>query len=155
MDLRTDLAFAELLAGSYRRLTGRPLLPADLPAHAAARWLYEEAPFGLLAHNTAADPVFVYGNRRAQALFEYDWHELTALPSRLSAAAPQRDERERFLQRVRRDGYVDDYRGERITKHQRHFWIAGATVWQLRDADGALHGQAAMIPAVEPGGCSR
>ncbi|HYG43065.1 MAG TPA: MEKHLA domain-containing protein [Bordetella sp.] len=149
MDLRNDPAFAQLLADSYLRLVGQPLIPAGLPPESAAHWLYHDAPFGLLAHDTAPDPVFIYGNRRAQALFEYDWTELTALPSRLSAAAPQQGERERFLQRVTRDGYVSDYRGERITRHQRHFWIADATVWQLRDAHGAVRGQAAMIPKTE------
>ena len=52
-----------------------------MSASDGAAWLYEAAPFGILAHDTAADPVFVYGNRRAQAIFEYDWDELTALPS--------------------------------------------------------------------------
>ena len=149
MDLRNDPAFAQLLADSYLRLVGKPLLPASVPAHAAAHWLYHDAPFGLLAHNTEPDPVFVYGNQRAQTLFGYNWQELTALPSRLSAAAPQRGEREQFLQRVARDGYVSDYRGERITKHRRYFWITGATVWQLRDAQGSVRGQAAMIPEIE------
>jgi hypothetical protein len=30
------------------------------------RWLYEEAPYCVLAHNTDPDPVFVYANKTAQ-----------------------------------------------------------------------------------------
>lgn len=138
--------FFDLLAGSYHRLVGRPLVPADLPGGEGARWLYETAPFGLLAHNTEADPIFVYGNKAVQQRFGYSWEELTALPSRLSAEAPERQERESFLRQVARDGYVDNYRGMRVTKSGERFWIEGVTVWQLIDEKGNLHGQAAMLP---------
>ena len=146
MDLRYDPGFFNLLAGSYHRLTGNALAPAAIPPHEGARYLYDQAPFGLLAHNTADDPVFVYGNKTAQRLFGYDWSELTQLPSRLSAEAPDRAERQRFLERVGRNGFVADYSGIRITKSGRKFRIAGACVWQLIDADGHLHGQAALLP---------
>jgi PAS domain S-box-containing protein len=90
--------------------------------------------------------VFVYGNRRVQTLFGYDWDEITALPSRLSAEAPERSERQAFLDQVTREGFVTGYRGVRIAKTGRRFWIERATVWQLVDERGTLHGQAAMIP---------
>lgn len=146
MDLRYDPDFFNLLAGSYHRLTGQELAPAAIPPNEAARYLYEQAPFPLLAHDTAADPRFIYGNEAAQRLFGYDWAELTQLPSRLSAEAPDRAERQDFLDRVSRDGFVADYSGIRISKSGRKFRIAGVCVWQLIDADGRLHGQAALIP---------
>ncbi|ACC74896.1 MEKHLA domain-containing protein [Paraburkholderia phymatum] len=146
MDLRTDLTFFNLLTGSYARLLGASLVREREHAEDAAAWLYHDAPFGLLAHNSADDPVFVYGNRRAQSLFGYDWDELTALPSRLSAEAPERSERQAFLDQVTRNGYVSGYRGVRIAKTGQRFWIERATVWQLIDEHGKLHGQAAMIP---------
>src|ERR1700746_200330 len=58
----------------------------------ATRWLYQEAPFCALAHNTDRDPIFIYGNKAAQACFEYTWDELTSLRSRLSAEEPNRQE---------------------------------------------------------------
>ncbi|PRE14742.1 MEKHLA domain-containing protein [Burkholderia gladioli] len=146
----TDPEFFALLADSYRRLLGKPLVPDSVPAEARAAWLYESAPFGILAHNTEADPVFVYGNRRAQAIFGYDWQELTSLPSRLSAEAPERSERQAFLDQVGAHGYVDNYRGIRIAKSGERFWIEGVTVWQLSDADGTWRGQAALLPNVTP-----
>jgi PAS domain S-box-containing protein len=138
--------FFDLLAGSYHRLIGRPLLNVDLSPGEGARWLYDRAPFGLLAHNTEPDPIFVYGNKAAQRRFGYSWDELTALPSRLSAEAPERQERENFLNQVSRDGYVENYRGMRVTKSGERFWIEGVTVWQLIDEKGHRHGQAAMLP---------
>jgi hypothetical protein len=143
--LYSDKAFYELLAGSYERLLGKPLLPQPMAEHEAMRWLYEDAPFAVLAHNTDEDPCFIYGNKAAQRRFEYSWDEITRLPSRLSAEAPNREERERFLQRVRQSGYESGYRGVRVAKSGRRFMIEGATLWELRDAAGAVHGQAVVI----------
>lgn len=148
--MNTDPQFFSLLCDSYRRLLRKPLVPDGMSPLEGAAWLYEAAPFGILAHNTAADPIFVYGNRRAQAIFGYGWNELTALPSRLSAEAPERSERQAFLEQVAREGFVANYRGVRITKSGVRFWIERATVWQLVDAAGNLQGQAAMIPETTP-----
>ncbi|HEY4297952.1 MAG TPA: MEKHLA domain-containing protein [Paraburkholderia sp.] len=145
--LRTDPEFFRLLSNSYSRLLGKPLVPEHVPADDAPRWLYESAPFGLLAHNTNADPIFVYGNLTAQKLFEYDWDELTALPSRLSAQAPERDERQAFLEQVERDGFIAAYRGMRVSKSGKRFWIDNVVVWQLHNDAGVLCGQAALIPS--------
>jgi PAS domain S-box-containing protein len=151
MDLRTDLNFFDVLSGSYRRLIGRPLVPNGMLDAQAAQWLYSEAPFAILAHNTEADPIFVYGNEAAQRLFEYTWEELTKLPSRLSAEAPDRAERAQFLERVRRDGYIRGYRGIRVSKSGKRFPIENATVWQLIDSQGIWHGQAALLPTERAG----
>jgi hypothetical protein len=149
MTLATDPAFYRLLAGSHARLVGRPLMADEAGGDdaAKARWLYERAPFCVLAHNTDADPVFVYANRAAQECFEYGWEEMTRLPSRLSAQAPDRAERQRLLDEVERAGFIGDYRGLRIAKSGRRFWIENATVWQLIDEDGVPRGQAAMFRA--------
>jgi hypothetical protein len=138
--------FFDLLTGSYRRATGSDLVPPELTRQEGIRWLYEDAPFGLLAHDTAHDPVFVYGNRNAQRRFEYSWDELTALPSRLSAEAPERAARENFLQQVAEKGYIDNYEGIRISKSGKRFPITNVTVWQLIDAGGMIRGQAARLP---------
>ncbi|MEI9986339.1 MAG: MEKHLA domain-containing protein [Aliidongia sp.] len=77
--------FFALLTGSYARLVGALLVA---PGH-GADWLYLDAPFALLAHDTAPDPHFIYANKTAQACFEYSWDEFTTLPSRLSAGGAQ------------------------------------------------------------------
>lgn len=149
MPLYEDTAFLELLKSSYQRLLGVPLAPElqQMTPSEGARWLYESAPFGVLAHNTDADPCFIYGNRAAQARFGYSWEEITHLHSRLSAEAPDRAEREAFLERVRRVGYETGYRGVRIMKDGKRFMIEQATLWQLFDEQGVLHGQAVIIPS--------
>jgi MEKHLA domain len=146
MDRRTDLAFFDLLTQSYRRLLGEELVPPEMTAPEGVRWLYESAPFLLLAHNTESDPVFIYGNKAAQQRFEYEWDELTQLPSRLSAATPDRNERSTFIARVTNDGFATNYRGIRIAKSGKRFWIEQARLWQLVDSRGRLQGLAAKIP---------
>lgn len=135
-----DPAFYEQLTTSYRRLVGEPLVAE---AHDAV-WLYEKAPFAVLAHS-GDEPCFIYANRAAQACFGYGWDEFIGMPSRLSAAEPQRDERQRLLETVSRDGFAKDYAGVRIAKSGNRFWIENGVVWNLLDSEGAVVGQAATF----------
>jgi hypothetical protein len=130
-----------LIAESFARLLGRPMVePSDDPV--AALW---DAPDAVVAHGTQEDPVFFFGNRAALAAFECDIAKFTTMPSRLSAEAPLREERQRLLDRVARDGFIDDYAGVRISATGRRFHIGPAIVWTLIDAAGRPHGQAATF----------
>jgi hypothetical protein len=143
---------ARLLA-TYDQFIGRPLLartPAETDAECALR-LYH-APFAVLSHGIEPDPLFNYANLAAQRLFEHTWDEFVGMPSRLSAEAPERGERERLLARVSAHGYIDDYSGVRIAKSGRRFRILRAVVWNLSDARGRPIGQAASFSAWEPVG---
>jgi PAS domain-containing protein len=136
-----DTRLFDLITGSFRRLLGRELASplADM------EWLYYRAPFVVLAHDGGADPRFIYANETAQACFEYSADELIGLPSRLSAEAEERAARQLLLDRVSHDGFISDYSGIRIAKSGRRFRIENAIVWQLIDADGVHHGQAATF----------
>jgi hypothetical protein len=140
-DLSVDQAFFDLLAGSFRRVVGTSLVHEG----AGPDWLYRDAPFVVVAHNTDADPRFVYANKAAQNCFEYPWDEFVTLPSRLSAELPNRAERQQLLDAVTSNGFISDYRGLRIAKSGRRFWIEDGIVWQLLDQDGNLRGQAATF----------
>jgi hypothetical protein len=139
-----DASFAGILATSYATVAGEPLVPAGMPDAEAATWLYE-APFALLAQDTSPDPLFVYANLTAQERFEYNWDEFVGLPSRLSAGGLAREERRVFMDAVRLRGYAEDYRGLRITKSGRRFWIEDTTVWNVISLQSGLVGQAALI----------
>lgn len=128
-----------LIAESHLRLTGRRLVAENT---ADALWT---APAVIVAHDTAPDPIFFFGNARALALFETTPEDFTAMPSRLSAEAELREERARLMARVTRDGFIDDYSGIRISATGRRFRIHCATVWNLVDVAGALRGQAATF----------
>jgi hypothetical protein len=158
------IAHSQTLARSLKHWTGRDLLPDDpgapasgpagstlLPAHAGsetgapfAEKIYH-APFVLVSHGMEAEPVLNYGNAAALALWEMSWDELTRTPSRLTAEAPNREERARLLAAVTQRGFIDNYSGVRISKTGRRFRISCATVWNLLTGDGHPCGQAAMF----------
>jgi len=143
-ELYRDPATAErvaLIARSFARLVGRPLVisSGDIVTEL---W---EAPFAVVAHGTEPDPIFFFGNRYALAAFESDVKAFTQMPSRLSAEAPLREERQALLDRVGRDGFIDDYAGVRISARGRRFRIDGAIVWNLIDENGERRGQAATF----------
>ncbi|MEW6038159.1 MAG: MEKHLA domain-containing protein [Pseudomonadota bacterium] len=137
-------AHIAVLRRSFRRFTGRELAPARMTDPEAARYLFQ-APLALLSHDTAPDPIFDYANETAMGLFGMSWEEITALPSRLSAEAGNREEREALLAIVSAQGYIDDYSGVRISRQGRRFRIENAVVWNLIDDLGAPCGQAAMF----------
>jgi PAS domain S-box-containing protein len=147
---RWTAAFVELLLRSHRTLLGHELAAAAPPDADPARWLYEQAPFCLLAHDGGPDPRFIYANRSAQRCFEYCWEELVGLPSRLSAVPDAREERAELLASVARRGYATGYRGLRVSKSGRRFWIEDVSVWNLIDEDGTSRGQAAIYRHTTP-----
>lgn len=133
-----------LLSTSYHHWTGEHLLPPELNPSDTVHAL-NQAPFAVVSHGTQTDPIFNYGNTLALQLFEMDWEEFTALPSRLSAEAINQQERKQLLAQVDTNGYSDNYAGVRISKSGRRFMIRDATVWNLIDRKGHYSGQAALI----------
>ena len=137
---------AERLRNSFHALTGRHLIDPALSPEAAAAALFH-APFVVLSHDTAPDPILTYGNLTALELFALSWAELIQMPSRLTAEAPDRAERARLLAEVTARGFIDDYSGVRIARTGQRFLIERATVWNLSDAEGRPCGQAATFQA--------
>ena len=142
-------AHIERLRRSLIALNGRDLTPGVPVPETAARMLWDH-PSLLLSHGTEPDPILNYGNRATLELFELDWDSLVRMPSRLTAEAPDRAERERLFQNVARHGYIDDYQGVRISSSGRRFRIEKATVWTVRNPDGSIAGQAAWIQHWSP-----
>lgn len=132
------------LLNSFRKWLKRDLIDrtGDIDQEAARLYL---APFVVVSHGTQPDPILNYGNAMALQLWELEIADLLRMPSRLTAERVHRDERARLLERTSRDGYVDDYRGIRISRTGRRFLIRQAIVWNVLDASGTLCGQAATF----------
>lgn len=130
-----------LIASSYRHLIGSDLVDerTDL---VSALW---NAPAVILAHGREDDPRFFFANAAALVRFDTDLDAMIGMPSRHSAEAPSRAERQTLLDRVSRDGFIADYAGVRVSLRGKRFRIEQALVWNLIDADGAVHGQAAAF----------
>lgn len=137
------LVHIRLLVSSFKILTGENILASDCDIDNISREIFI-APFAVMSHGLEADPIFNYANQCALDLFEMTWEDFIKLPSRLSAEADSQEERNRILEKVLENGYVDDYTGVRITNQGKRFQIKDAIVWNVVDQDHQ-YGQAALI----------
>lgn len=132
------------LLQSYKRWTGRELIVREASPQELARTLFYQL-YVILSHGTQEDPILNYGNQAALDLWEMTWEEFTGMPSRLTAEPINREDRERFLLQVRQNGYIDTYRGVRISGKGRRFLIERGTVWNIVDEKNQYAGQAATF----------
>lgn len=139
------IRLSRTMTESYQQLLKATLAP-DLPENGEqlAHALYH-APFALLAHDGSADPRFTYANLTAQTLWELPWERFVGMPSRLSAEPDLREVRAAMLERVTRDGYIDDYSGVRISATGKRFRLGRTIVWNLLSETGERCGQAAIF----------
>ncbi|WP_282937423.1 MEKHLA domain-containing protein [Paenibacillus sp. RC67] len=138
---------AALILNSYRQLLGKDLFEIHEGVGLAEQLFNSD--IVVLSHGTESDPILNFGNRAALMLWEMDWDTFSRTPSRYTAEAMERSERDRFLKAVAEKGYVDNYTGIRISSTGRRFYIKEAIVWNLRDASGRYAGQAAAFKQYE------
>ena len=147
IDVKTNRFFieqTERLLRSFKHWTGRDLIaPADASNRSAEELFH--APCAVVSHGTEPDPILNYGNQIALALWEMPWETFTQTPSRLTAEPVSREERARLLEEVTREGFIDRYKGIRISRSGRRFLIEQALVWNLLDGEGKYCGQAATF----------
>lgn len=136
-----DVAWIQRLLDSHAYWLNQELIDRSGDIEAQSERLFL-APFAVASHMDSADPILNYGNRQALDLWETTWEEFTATPSRLTAEPGLREERERMLQRVTSRGFVDDYRGVRISRTGQRFLVQHATVWNVVDENRNRLGQA-------------
>jgi MEKHLA domain len=133
---------SQRLLTSFHHWTGQMLI--DAAPESLAQRLFE-ADFVVVSHGTQADPIFNYGNQAALDLWEFDWDRFTQLPSRRSAEPVSQAERDRLLATAQSRGYSRDYRGIRISRSGRRFWIEDVVLWTVLDERQQPCGQAATF----------
>jgi hypothetical protein len=138
------LRHTALILSSYRKWTGRDLIPPHQEAEKQACALFWES-LVVITSDNAADPLLTYGNQKALDLWQISWPALTQTRGRNTAEPLHRTERENFLKRVRDNGFVEDYSGVRISSTGKRFKIEQATVWNLVDETDLFIGQAAAF----------
>jgi hypothetical protein len=138
------VTWSQLLLDSYRHWTGKDLIDRTPNARQQARILFE-ASYVVVSHGVEPDPILNYGNQTALDLWELSWGQFIKTPSRLTAEADDRVERERMLTRAKAKGYYDGYRGVRISSTGRRFLVERALIWNVIDPAGRPIGQAATF----------
>lgn len=103
------------------------------------------APFVVVSHGMEADPILRYGNKVALDLWEMNWEQFTKTPSRLTAEPVNQAERARMLAQAKEKGFIDNYKGVRISGTGRRFLVEQAIVWNIVGAEGEQIGQAATF----------
>lgn len=141
---KSIIAWTQCLLDSFHFWTGRELIVRRGSLRDQAKCLFE-CPMVVVSHGIEADPLLNYGNRAALDLWEIGWDEFIGMPSRLTAEPQNQAERARMLRRVEHHGFVDDYRGVRISKRGRRFFVDQAFVWNVVDPHGQRCGQAAAF----------
>lgn len=140
----TIVRWNQLLLDSFHRWLGRDLIERKGNLEEQAKALYH-APFVVVSHGMEADPILNYGNKIALDLWEMDWEKLTNTPSRLTAEPMNQAERARMLARAQEQGFIDDYKGVRISGTGKRFLVEQAIVWNVVGAEGEQIGQAATF----------
>ena len=136
--------WTQRLLNSYRHWTSRELIERIGEPEVQAYRLFQ-APFVVVSHGVETDPLLNYGNQAALDLWETTWDRLVRTPSRLTAEPVNRAEREWMLEQARTRGYLDSYRGVRISSTGRRFLIENALIWNVLDAEGQKVGQGATF----------
>jgi hypothetical protein len=132
------------LLESYRHWIGQDLIDRAGDRKAQALRLFE-ASIVVVSHGVEPDPILNYGNQAALDLWELYWEQFIQTPSRLTAEADDRAERERMLMQASAKGYYDGYRGVRISSTGKRFLVEQAVIWNVIDPAGHRIGQAATF----------
>jgi MEKHLA domain len=136
--------WTQRLLDSYWHWIGRDLIERSGQPEFQARTLFE-SPLVVVSHGTEVDPVLNYGNQTALDLWEMTWEQLIKTPSRLTAEPVNRAEREWMLEQARGRGFIDTYRGIRVSGTGRRFLVENALIWNVLDAGHQRIGQAATF----------
>ncbi|HEY5626888.1 MAG TPA: MEKHLA domain-containing protein [Nitrospira sp.] len=143
MDPRV-VSWSQWLLDSYRQWIGHELIERVGEPEFQSKTLFEW-PAVVVSHGTEADPILNYGNHTALGLWDMTWEQLVKTPSRLTAEPVDRAEREWMLVRARTSGYIDTYRGVRISSTGRRFLVENALIWNVLNPQGQQVGQAATF----------
>lgn len=142
--LAAVIEWTQWLLNSYHHWMGWELLERVGEPAFQAQALFH-VPFVVVSHGREDDPMLNYGNQMALDLWEMTWDQLVQTPSRLTAEPVNRAEREWMLEQARRRGYLDTYRGVRISATGRRFLVEDALIWNVLDQEGQWVGQAASF----------
>lgn len=127
----------DLIAESFARLSGRPLVDISPAGFEQAMW---EAPRAIAAYGIGLEPRFFYGNRVMLELLGMTANEFIGTISRHQAEPVLREERERMIDGLAQHDIVDVYAVVGIAANGRRFAISNAQIWNLIDRKGARHG---------------
>lgn len=142
-----------LVVESYTKAVGKKLFAEQFSIQDIAEKIYD-APFVLLSHRygeegeAVREHTFNYANRRALELFDCEWADLVGKPSSSSGEDDEavQSDRDALLMACKKEGFVENYEGWRVSSKGERFLVKGATLWEVKTSSGdASLGQAVVF----------
>ena len=132
--------FLEFAQQSFNKYTDK-LLPLEknkdlLPS-------FDECLFPIASHDT--NGFFNYLNKAALSLFKVTKDQVIGRSTTMTAPKSEQKQRNELLNQVNSHGFIDNYKGIRVTSDGELFQIEDATIWNVVDKNSHKMGQAVII----------
>ena len=132
--------FLEFAKQSFYKHTNK-LLPLDKNRDLISS--FDECILPIASHDT--NGFFNYLNKAALSLFKVTKDQVIGKSTTMTAPKSEQKQRNELLNQVNSHGFIDNYKGIRVTSDGELFQIEDATIWNVVDKNSHKIGQAVII----------
>ena len=132
--------FLEFAEQSFNNYTDK-LLPLEKNRDLISS--FDECLFPIASHD--ANGFFNYLNKAALSLFKVTKDQVIGRSTTMTAPKSEQKQRNELLNQVNSHGFIDNYKGIRVTSDGELFQIEDATIWNVVDKNSHKMGQAVII----------
>ena len=132
--------FLEFAEQSFNKYTDK-LLPLEKNKDLLSS--FDECVLPIASHDT--NGFFNYLNKAALSLFKVTKDQVIGRSTTMTAPKSEQKQRNELLNQVNSYGFIDNYKGIRVTSDGELFQIEDATIWNVVDKNSHKMGQAVII----------
>lgn len=132
--------FLEFAEQSFNKYTDK-LLPLEKNKDLLSS--FDECVLPIASHDT--NGFFNYLNKAALSLFKVTKDQVIGRSTTMTAPKSEQKQRNELLNQVNSHGFIDNYKGIRVTSDGELFQIEDATIWNVVDKNSHKIGQAVII----------
>ena len=132
--------FLEFAEQSFYKYTNK-LLPLEKNKDLISS--FDECLLPIASHDT--NGFFNYLNKAALSLFKVTKDQVMGRSTTITAPKSEQKQRNELLNQVNSHGFIDNYKGIRVTSDGELFQIEDATIWNVVDKNSHKMGQAVII----------
>jgi PAS domain S-box-containing protein len=132
--------FLEFAKQSFNKHTNK-LLPLEKNKDLISS--FDECLLPIASHDT--NGFFNYLNKAALSLFKVTKDQVIGRSTTMTAPKSEQKQRNELLNQVNSHGFIDNYKGIRVTSDGELFQIEDATIWNVVDKNSHKMGQAVII----------
>ena len=132
--------FLEFAQQSFTKHTNK-LLPLEKNRDLISS--FDECLLPIASHDT--NGFFNYLNKAALSLFKVTKDQVIGRSTTMTAPKSEQKQRNELLNQVNSHGFIDNYKGIRVTSDGELFQIEDATIWNVVDKNSHKMGQAVII----------